>query len=124
MMAIVGVRDRGSQTRRRLDDPFRLQYCGSDAKDAEALSSLARAFFYVGACSLLVSHWEVGSDSTVKLITEAVAELNADPKIGRAEALRRSMLSMLANATELRGASHVLCAVRIGWQRWSFALMK
>jgi CHAT domain-containing protein len=66
-----------------------------DAKGAEALSGLARAFFYAGARSLLVSHWEVASEPTVKLITKAVDELKRDPKIGRAEALRRSMLSMI-----------------------------
>ena len=66
-----------------------------EAKDADALSGLARAFFYAGARSLLVSHWSVASDSTVKLIGQAVAALRADPKIGRAEALRRSMLSLL-----------------------------
>lgn len=66
-----------------------------EAKDAEALSGLARAFFYAGARSLLVSHWAVSSESTVKLIIKAVAELKADPQIGRAEALRRSMLSMI-----------------------------
>jgi CHAT domain-containing protein len=65
------------------------------APGAEALSGLARAFFYAGARSLLASHWEVNSNSTVKLITKAIAELKADPKIGRAEALRRSMLSMI-----------------------------
>jgi CHAT domain-containing protein len=65
------------------------------AQGAETLSGLARAFFYAGARSLLVSHWEVASDSTVKLITKAMAELKASPKIGRAEALRRSMLSMI-----------------------------
>jgi tetratricopeptide (TPR) repeat protein/CHAT domain-containing protein len=70
---------------------------GGDAKSAEALSGLARAFFYAGARSLLVSHWEVNSNATVKLITQAVAELKADPNIGRAEALRRSMLSMIAH---------------------------
>ena len=36
---------------------------------AEALSGLARAFFYAQARALLVSHWEVNSDATVKLIT-------------------------------------------------------
>jgi tetratricopeptide (TPR) repeat protein/CHAT domain-containing protein len=66
-----------------------------DAKGAEALSGLARAFFYAGARSLLVSHWEVSSSSTVKLITKAIAELKTDPKIGRAEALRRSMLDLI-----------------------------
>jgi CHAT domain-containing protein len=47
------------------------------------------------ARSLLVSHWEVASESTVKLITKAVAELRSHSKIGRAEALRRSMLAMI-----------------------------
>jgi CHAT domain-containing protein len=70
------------------------------AQGAEALSGLARAFFYAGARSLLVSHWEVASESTVKLITKAVAELKADPKIGRAEALRRSMLSLIATGKD------------------------
>jgi CHAT domain-containing protein len=65
------------------------------AKGAEALSGLARTFFYAGARSLLVSHWEVASEPTVKLITKAIDELKRDPKIGRAEALRRSMLSMI-----------------------------
>jgi hypothetical protein len=37
----------------------------------------------------------VSTDSTVTLITNAVAELKSDPEIGRAEALRRSMLSMI-----------------------------
>jgi CHAT domain-containing protein len=59
-----------------------------EAQGAEALSGLARAFFYAGARSLLVSHWAVDSDATVKLITKAVAEVKSHPEIGRAEALR------------------------------------
>jgi CHAT domain-containing protein len=39
---------------------------------AEALSGLARAFFYAGARALLVSHWSVDSAATVTLITRAV----------------------------------------------------
>jgi CHAT domain-containing protein len=66
-----------------------------NAKDAQALSGLARAFFYAGSRSLLVSHWEVASESTVNLITKAVAELKSDPKIGRDEALRRSELDLM-----------------------------
>ena len=69
----------------------------TDKPSAEALSGLARAFFYAGARALLVSHWAVNSDATVKLITTAFDELKADPKIGRAEALRRSMLGSIAN---------------------------
>jgi CHAT domain-containing protein len=66
-----------------------------DAPGAEALSGLARAFFYAQARALLVSHWEVYSDATVKLITSAVDTISRDPKVGRAEALRRAMLTLI-----------------------------
>jgi CHAT domain-containing protein len=62
---------------------------------AEALSGLARAFIYAQARALLVSHWEVYSDATVKLVTAAVREMAGDPKVGRAEAMRRSMLALI-----------------------------
>jgi CHAT domain-containing protein len=68
---------------------------GPQDKGAEALSGLARAFFYAGARTLLVSHWAVGSDAAVKLTTRALAELNARPEIGRAEALRISMKELI-----------------------------
>ncbi len=65
------------------------------ATGAEALSGLARAFFYAQARALLVSHWEVDSAATVKLITGAVSEIARDKRVGRAEALRRAMLAMI-----------------------------
>jgi len=65
------------------------------ATNAEALSGLGRAFIYAGARSLLVSHWAVDSDATVKLITGAVREMSRDPKVGRSEAMRRSMLALI-----------------------------
>ena len=65
------------------------------ATNAEALSGLGRAFIYAGARSLLVSHWAVYSEATVKLITGAVREMSRDPKVGRAEAMRRSMLALI-----------------------------
>jgi CHAT domain-containing protein len=40
---------------------------------------------------------DVGSDCTVKLITKAVPELKANTKIGRAHALQRSILLMIAS---------------------------
>ena len=67
----------------------------SAAASAEALSGLARAFIYAQARSLLVSHWAVYSNATVKLITATARELARDPKVGRAEALRRSMLALV-----------------------------
>jgi CHAT domain-containing protein len=68
------------------------------AQGAEALSGLARAFIYAQARALLVSHWAVNSDATVKLVTGAVSRLAAD-NVGRAEAMRRSMLALIENGT-------------------------
>src|SRR5262249_36482958 len=65
--------------------------------DAEALSGLARAFFYAKARALLVTHWYVNSDAAVKLTTKTFLELKADSQIGRAEALRRSMADIITN---------------------------
>ncbi|KAB2848978.1 MAG: CHAT domain-containing protein [Hyphomicrobiaceae bacterium] len=62
---------------------------------AEALSGLARSFFYAGARSLLVSHWKVSSVAAVKLTTAAFDALAADTTIDKAEALRRSMIAMI-----------------------------
>jgi CHAT domain-containing protein len=70
--------------------------------DAGGLSGLAKAFFYAGARSLLVSHWSVPSQATVTLITGAFAALKQDRSIGRAEALRRAEMAMfdLSNPPE------------------------
>ncbi len=65
-------------------------------KGGEALSGLARAFFYAGARALLVSHWYVDSAATVELITGAFRQMQANPQIGRAEAMRRAMASLIA----------------------------
>ena len=65
------------------------------AQGAEALSGLARAFFYAGARALLVSHWAVYSDSTVKLITKAFDQIKLDGGTGRAETLRQAMLALI-----------------------------
>ena len=68
---------------------------GGGKKNAEALSGLARAFFYAGARSLLVSHWYVDSKATVSLITKTFDALQFDRQIGRAEALRSAMLFLI-----------------------------
>ena len=62
---------------------------------AEALSGLARAFFYAGARSLLVSHWEVDSNATVKLVTGAFDASAKDSRLPHAEVLQRSMLALI-----------------------------
>jgi CHAT domain-containing protein len=72
----------------------------STATGAQALSGVARAFFYAQARALLVSHWPVKSDATVKLITDAVGETARGTKVGRAEALRHAMLQLIDKGTQ------------------------
>lgn len=70
-----------------------------DTEGAQALSGLARAFFYAQARALLVSHWSVFSNATTKLIATAMREMSGDLKVGRAEALRRAMLALIDKGT-------------------------
>ena len=79
-----------------------LSACNTVAGDkpgAEALSGLARAFFYAGARALLVTHWAVDSEAATRLTTSTFDRLKADPKIGRAEALREAMLAYLSDTS-------------------------
>jgi CHAT domain-containing protein len=71
------------------------------AEDAEALSGLARAFFYAGARALLVSHWAVDSRAAAQLVTKAVAAMAADQSLGRSEAMRRSMRTLIESGIPL-----------------------
>jgi CHAT domain-containing protein/tetratricopeptide (TPR) repeat protein len=77
---------------------------GAERAGAEAFSGLARAFFYAGTRALLASHWAVSSDAAVRLTTGTIEALSQDPKIGRAEALRRAMVSLIENPAP--GTSH------------------
>jgi CHAT domain-containing protein/Flp pilus assembly protein TadD len=80
-----------------------LSACNTAAGDkpgAEALSGLARAFFYAGARSLIVSNWEVDSESTVALMTGMFDALKENPHLSHAEALRLSMLRMINNPSK------------------------
>jgi CHAT domain-containing protein len=84
-----------------------LSACNTVAGDkpgAEALSGLARAFFYAGARALLVTHWAVDSEAATRLATSTFDRLKADPKIGRAEALREAMLAYLNDTSSPRNA--------------------
>ena len=80
-----------------------LSACNTAAGDkpgAEALSGLARAFFYAGARALLVSHWAVNSNAATRLTTSTFDILKANPSLGRAEALRRAMLAFLNDKSD------------------------
>ena len=71
---------------------------------AEALSGLARAFFYAGARALLVSHWKVASSLAARLTTATFEKLAADHRAGPAVALRRAMLELMNDRSDLWNA--------------------
>ncbi len=66
-----------------------------DRPGAEALSGLARAFFYAGAKTLLVSNWYLDSKAAVQLTTHTVQAMEQEKTMLPAEALRRAMLEFV-----------------------------
>ena len=96
-------------TQLRLDaDWVILSACNTAADDgtpgAEGLSGLAKAFFFAGGRTLLVSHWEVASETAVALTTGLFEALAKDPGIGRAEAFRRSIAAIVRDGDTARFA--------------------
>jgi CHAT domain-containing protein len=84
-----------------------LSACNTIAGDkpgAEALSGLARAFFYAGARALMVSHWAVDSAAATRLATTTFDKIKADPKLGRSEALRLAMLDFMNDTADPKNA--------------------
>jgi CHAT domain-containing protein len=78
-----------------------LSACNTAAEEkpgAEALSGLARAFFYAGARSLIVSNWQVDDDSTARLMLSTFQASAHDAHLSHAEALRQAMLAMIDDA--------------------------
>ena len=85
-----------------------LSACNTVAGDkpgAEALSGLARAFFYAGARAILVSHWAVESEAATRLTTSTFDIMSKDAGVGRAEALRRAMLDYLSDTSKDENAN-------------------
>ena len=71
----------------------------SDGLGAEPLSGLARAFFYAGARSLVVSHWDVLDDETAQLMSNVFRRSRQDKfRLSHGEALRQAELNWLNHA--------------------------
>jgi len=97
-----GLLDAGEVAQLKLDaDWVVLSACNTAAPDGglggQSLSGLARAFFYAGARSLLVSHWAVASQPTVVLTTSLFEAYTRDAGLGRAAALRAAQAKLLAD---------------------------
>ncbi len=68
----------------------------SDGSAAEALSGLARGFFYAGARTVLATHWAVESESAKLLTTATFAHYANHPTARKSESLRQAMLGVMA----------------------------
>lgn len=66
-----------------------------DGNGAEAVSGLGRGFFYAGTRALLATHWPVESVSARLLVTETFQQQAKHTGMGRAQALRASMLDLM-----------------------------
>jgi CHAT domain-containing protein len=77
-----------------------LSACNTAAADGrieEALSGLARGFFYAGARSLLVTQWSVETKSATLITTGTFDFHAANSTASKAESLRQAMLEVMAN---------------------------
>lgn len=70
---------------------------GGDGHSLQALSGLASSFFYAGARSVLVSHWEMSTNAAVDLTTRAM-KLTATKGIGNAEAFHQATRELFDEA--------------------------
>ncbi len=82
---------------------------GNGNNSADGLTGLARAFFYAGADTLLVSHWRVRDDAAARLTTRAVeiaaaasavSQRAGSQKPSRAAALQQSMRELMNDTSQ------------------------
>ncbi|MFZ4690171.1 MAG: CHAT domain-containing protein [Polymorphobacter sp.] len=80
---------------------------GNGNNSADGLTGLARAFFYAGADTLLVSHWRVRDDAAARLTTRAVeiaattgSQGTGSQKPSRAAALQQSMKELMNDTSQ------------------------
>jgi len=71
---------------------------GSGSAAGEGLSGLARSFFYAGARSMLVTHWDVNDQVTSVLVATTLAYAQRDPQLGIAAALAAAQRKLLDKA--------------------------
>ena len=68
----------------------------ADGKAEEALSGLARGFFYAGSRSVLVTHWAVESESAKQLMAGTFEHYATNTLAPKSESLRQAMLKVMA----------------------------
>jgi CHAT domain-containing protein len=71
-----------------------------DNGSGESLTGLARAFFFAGARSLLVSQWSVDDRATMVLMEEIFQRYGRSPLLPPSGALQAGMLALLDHAVK------------------------
>jgi len=71
---------------------------GGGAAGGEALSGLARSFFYAGARALLVTQWSVNDQVSAYLVADTLARVQSGADGGAAGALRAAQLALIQGA--------------------------
>lgn len=61
----------------------------------DPLSGLARGFFFAGARGMLVTHWEVESESAAAITTRTLERFAKNKRLGRADALQQTAIDLI-----------------------------
>jgi len=71
---------------------------GGGAAGGEALSGLARSFFYAGARALMVTQWSVNDQVSAYLVADTLSRIHDGGAGGAAGSLRAAQLALIAGA--------------------------
>jgi CHAT domain-containing protein len=71
----------------------------SEGQAGGPLSGLARAFFYAGARSVLVSHWKISDKATSELIIKVIDQFALDPSGSISDHLQKAMRFLIMDTT-------------------------
>ncbi|HYP63826.1 MAG TPA: CHAT domain-containing protein, partial [Acidocella sp.] len=71
---------------------------GGGAAGGEALSGLARSFFYAGARALMVTQWSVNDQVSAYLVADTLSRLHSGSDGGAAGSLRAAQLALIGGA--------------------------
>jgi CHAT domain-containing protein len=71
---------------------------GGGASGGEALSGLARSFFYAGARALMVTQWSVNDQVSAYLVADTLSRIHSGADGGAAGSLQAAQLALIAGA--------------------------
>ena len=71
---------------------------GGGEEGGEALSGLARSFFFAGARAMLVTQWSVNDQVSAYLVADTLSRLHAASAGGAAGSLRAAQLALIGGA--------------------------